>query len=417
MTSRFRFHLAITLILLLGWGYWTFLSTHTQPAYPRVKFWIESAECTRVTGHYLVACDPVKGEVPIEDVSLADDRGHALALSTLARIFGIEPSETVLRTLNLSLNALGFLLLALILLRKVGWRSALFTAVVGAYWLGARAGPDVDAAYIGIAAMTASALILAVSSTTRRSLFAILLLTSATALVREPIGLGAALSLILVALALPTTLGNSRASLMRSTVLFAIAFLTLRAPALPSLVRDAVLKTHATGTAAHGLSHNLFLGLGGFVENKWGIYWDDAYAQKVMHDLYPDVEYCSDAYFKLIGDLYWSYVKADPGEALRVYLVKTGRTLSAAEGLSWSALISMILLIGLITWAARTKMIPTNDRLLIAVGPLLFAFSFIGQGILTHPAWTYIYPGPIMLMVTVAIVFDQTRLRSTAPSS
>lgn len=402
---------------MTSWVYWTFIDTHSQASYPRVGYWIQAAECARTTGRYLLICDPKKGEIPVEDVSLADDRGHTLLLSFLSHAFNTAPSESLLRSINTSINWVGFLALSFTLLHIFGSRSAIFAAILGLYWIGARAGPDVDAAAIGVSALVASALLLAVSSQSLVSLICIAFAFVFASLIREPLGLGAGLSLI--ALAITLWIFRSQHSLsrnLRSAILILIALVALKAPSVPTAIRDWSLGTKATGTAAHGLSHNLFLGLGGFVENKWGIVWDDAYAQKVIHDLDPTIEYCSDAYFKAIGQLYWQYVSEDPLEALRIYAVKTLRTLSAAEGLSWSALISLIA-ISFLFWRARQhrRRLAGADALSV-FSLLLFGFSFIGQGILTHPAWTYIAPGPILLMIAAAIVFDQTRVQSIEAS-
>lgn len=401
---------AAVLILLAGATYWS-LSDHTLPSYPRTQFWIQAAECAQSTGRYLVVCDPVKGEIPVEDVSLADDRGHTLLLSVLARVFNIEPSIEVLRATNIGIGFFGFLALVAVLAFQVGSKSAIFAALLGAYWIGGRAGPDVDAAYVGIAAFGVTALLLASSRKSIPSLIPIFFLLSFVAVIREPIGLGLSLSLFGLAAAMMITMAfepgkfEMRAA-RRSSLLILIAFAAIKVPALPTMIRDEVLETKAVGTAAHGLSHNLFLGLGGFVDNKWGIVWDDTYAANLMKKLHPAIEYCSDEYFKAIGKLYWSYVKEDPLEALRVYAVKTGRTLSAAEGPAWPALVSFILIGGLFFYSRRIFKPMSRDTLLMVLGPMLFGLSFIAQGILTHPAWTYIYPGPVLLMICVAILSE-----------
>ena len=401
---------AAVIILLAGTTYWS-LSDHTLPSYPRTRFWIQAAECAQSTGRYLVVCEPVKGEIPVEDVSLADDRGHTLLLSVLARVFNIEPSIEVLRAINIGIGFFGFLALVALLTFHVGPKSAIFTALLGAYWIGGRAGPDVDAAYMGISALGAAALLLASHRRSLLSLVPIFFLLGFVALIREPVGLGLSLSLFGLAIVtmvqeLFRTKEFDFKTTLRPALLILVAFTAIKAPALPTLIRDEVLGTKAVGTAAHGLSHNLFLGLGGFVENKWGIVWDDLYAANLMKKLHPTIEYCSDEYFKAIGKLYWSYVKEDPLEAIRVYAVKTGRTLSAAEGPAWPAVVSFILLGAIFFYARRISKPISRETLLLVLGPMLFGLSFIAQGILTHPAWTYIYPGPILLMICAAILSE-----------
>ncbi len=405
------------LLLALGWLYWTFISATSQPAYPRTVYWIRAAECARATGKYLVVCDASDGVRPIEDVSLADDRGHTLLLSLYARLTNTAPTESSLRNLNLAISLFGFLVFVCVLIRAELWRSAIFAAALGSYWLGARGGPDVDAVYMGIAAMSASALLISIREKSLWSLVAVFFLLTFTALIREPVGLGAAAALFISAIAQPFVLkSRGRKDLWRAALLIVIVLAAMKVPSLPTRIRDAQLGTHATGTAAHGLSHNLFLGLGGFVENKWGIVWDDAFAEHLMMKLHPEIAYCSDAYFSAIGKLYWSYVKEDPAEALRVYMVKTVRTFSSAEGLAWSGFISLGLMVAIFIFARHRKLNWSLQTNFGAMATVLFAFSFFAQGILTHPAWNYIHPGPILLMIACAMISERVLFPSTKAS-
>ncbi|CAN5544847.1 hypothetical protein BH10BDE1_BH10BDE1_34560 [soil metagenome] len=406
-------------ILLIGAIFWAFGWSKPHDAYPRTQFWVDSANCAKKTGHFLIVCENAGGERPIEDISLADDRGHVLILSAVSIILNIDPSLDVLRLVNVAINLIGFLLLTIVLQLRVGWRSGAIAALIGAYWLGARAGPDVDAAYIGIAAMSAAAMILAAGRVSVTTAIGVLLLLSATSIIRQPVGFGASISLILLAI---TSFYLVRSTTLRrySTLaaLLLIATFSIMAPSMPTAIRNAVLHTKPTGIAAHGLSHNLFLGLGGYVDNKWKIVWDDTYAQNLMKQLHPEIAYCSDAYFKEIGKLYWRYVRDDPAEAARIYLVKAGRTFAAAEGLSVSALFSLVNILGLLMFAKRKSRWPAPVRSMLLLGPVLFALSFLAQGVLTHPAWTYIYPGPILLMICVAIAFDiSLKEKELAPPS
>src|SRR3954468_16895460 len=54
-------------------------------AQERVGFWMLSARCTQLTGSFLAICRSDRTLVPIEEVSLADDRGHAFLASLVAR--------------------------------------------------------------------------------------------------------------------------------------------------------------------------------------------------------------------------------------------------------------------------------------------------------------------------------------------
>jgi hypothetical protein len=399
--------LACLTILSLAWAYWIFGSTKSEPSYPRVQYWIEAAQCAQATGHFMVVCDSkTHKETPIEDVSLADDPGHLLILSTLARVFNFNPTTDLLRSLNITLGFFGFGLFTLLIGLSIGWRAAILISVLGAYWMGGRAGPDVDASYIGAAMLSASAILLVSAGKLRPvSLISVFFLLSLVTFLRQPIGLCAALTIILIALA-----RLKRSQFIAPIILVIAALAAVKTPLIPSIIRDHVLGMKATGTSGHGIAHNLFLGLGGYVDNKWGIVWDDAYAQALMKKLHPEIVYCSDAYFREIGKLYVQYITSDPAEATRIYLIKTARVFNApTDFIALPSFMSILLLIALIWWARRRKIKLSTDVWMTISGLAIFAFSFLAQGILTHPAWTYIYPGPILFMIVVVVLGETVR--------
>ncbi|MFB8787000.1 hypothetical protein, partial [Pasteurella multocida] len=71
--------------------------------------------------------------------------------------------------------------------------------------------------------------------------------------------------------------------------------------------------------ATHGLSHTLYLGLG-FVENKWGIRYDDDFGEEIADK--AGIVWCSPEYFRLMGKLYLARWAEDPAEVVRIYLAK-----------------------------------------------------------------------------------------------
>src|SRR4029453_10140462 len=89
--------------------------------------------------------------------------------------------------------------------------------------------------------------------------------------------------------------------------------LALAAVATPRAVvaaRDAAFDMQpAKMVATHGLSHTLFLGLG-FVENKWGIQYDDDYGEEVAAK--AGFVWCSPEYFRLMWKLYLERWAEDP---------------------------------------------------------------------------------------------------------
>src|ERR1035437_9548580 len=84
--------------------------------YRRVDWWILSARCTQLRKVLLVACGPNNELYPIEDVTPTDDRGHGLAANLVA-LFQKHPFDKVdLVRINVWINALSVLLLAIIFL-------------------------------------------------------------------------------------------------------------------------------------------------------------------------------------------------------------------------------------------------------------------------------------------------------------
>jgi hypothetical protein len=410
--------------LLAAFFYWTLVSDRTHKPYPRVDHWIQAAQCAQSSGKYMVTCTEHR-LVPIEDVSLADDRGHTLILSALAHLGGIQPTHNVLRVLNLSLNALGVLLISLLLHRFRLPLAAAAMNALGAIWTGSRAGADVDAAYLAAALFALGGCFFLFLMTSgdpdqvnaKKVLFPatfvhgvltfLLLMTSV--FLRQPIGLSgivAALAGICFLLLSVRKSPFRRTYLLRSILALGIIWVALQSPKSVAELRNRTLDIQPKGISGHGISHNLFLGLGGYVENKFGIIWDDQYAKNLIERLYPGVEYCSDEYFRLIGKLYLQYVKSDPAEALRIYLLKAGRTLGTAHGATLPSAMTLILL-GLTLWYRQTRgIIHSNQEKLLIGTTTLLGLSFLAQGILTHPAWTYIHPGPMLLILALLMALD-----------
>lgn len=405
-----RLFLISAVCLFCSLFYWSYVSDRNFESYPRVDYWIQAANCAKTTGQYLVVCD-AKHITPIDDISLADDRGHTLILSALAHIFQIEPSRSLLRTINLTINVLSILLLSTLLYRRSMKYSAIGLNLFGMAWAGMRAGSDVDAAYIGIGTLGVAAALLL--STPDRSLWrSIVSLLTGSILIatvvnlRQPIALGAATAAVLTS-SVMLVFWNNRPFLYRVAYLctVSIAMLgALKTPALITSIRNSWLGVKSTGITSHGIYHNLFLGLGGYVENKFGIVWDDRFAMELMKKLHPDVTYCSDDYFYKIGALYWRYIKSDPLEAVRIYLVKSIRAFSESSALTLSGFSAIAFFWALFFLSKRKPIKYSQDELTAALATALTGLSFLGQGILTHPAWTYIHPGPALLTLTVLIL-------------
>ena len=102
----------------------------------------------------------------------------------------------------------------------------------------------------------------------------------------------------------------------------------------------------------HGLSHTLYLGLG-FVENKWGIRYDDDYGEEIADTADPPVVFCSPEYFRLMWKLYLARWAEDPIEVMRIYAAKAWLLL-AVPTLYPGPPFGIVLLIGLLHLLAAT---------------------------------------------------------------
>ena len=82
------------------------------PVYGRVTSWIDLARCFKETGVLFATCREHGNLRPIEDDTIADDRGHGLLLSVLHRGFGVPASKLALVFINAGFTLLAFALLS-----------------------------------------------------------------------------------------------------------------------------------------------------------------------------------------------------------------------------------------------------------------------------------------------------------------
>ena len=82
------------------------------PNYHRVSTWISQAECFKKTGVLFAICGPSGVLKPVEDATIADDRGHGLLLSVLHRWFDVPATKLSLVVINAAFTVIAFLLLA-----------------------------------------------------------------------------------------------------------------------------------------------------------------------------------------------------------------------------------------------------------------------------------------------------------------
>ena len=312
--------------------------------------WLDSTECTVARGVWLAVCENGK-LIPISERAIADDPGHALMLSAWAAITGKRATLVDVARLSTILNTIGLVALAGLLFSLRAWITSIVLLALGpAEFLGWM-GTSPHWAFIGMVSLAG---ILPLAIVTRRgwawSGGGIVALAVVT-LVRESIGL-MCFALTLGAVA---TAGLQRPRpahvFLRSALVLLIAFGALLAPKWATLARDTAFPmAPAERLQTHGLSHTLYLGLG-FVENKWGIRYDDDYGEDLANK--AGIVFCSPEYFRLMWKLYVTRIVEDPVEVARIYWEKAMQLL-AVPTLHPGPPFGIVLAIGLVHLLAAT---------------------------------------------------------------
>ncbi|MBX9945518.1 MAG: hypothetical protein K2Y40_15650 [Reyranella sp.] len=372
--------------------------------------WIASAECARKTGAWLVVC-PGGRLVPLANQALADDPGHALLLEVWAMVADRSLKVGDAASLNVVLNVFGMLSIATLLFAARLHVASLIVLVYGGGvyldWTGVSPHPGLVGA-ASFAAVLPCTLILSelgyLSRPTRISgLFAGAILLGLAALLREPIGMMG----LIVSLAAIVWVALSRRELrrwLRLVPLLLLAVVSWQTPRWVLLARDMVFSVPKTAQIeTHGISHNLYLGLGA-IENKFGLSWTDATGAKAVADIDPTVAYVSRDYFRVLWRAYLQRVAEDPLEVLRIYATKTGIILGYSfpdktTPLWLVVLGGALLLVGGWRWGVwRRAGCPQAPAVLFVA--LSFLARFVLQGAVAHHSRPYAHPiGAFVLMI------------------
>jgi hypothetical protein len=195
--------------------------------------------------------------------------------------------------------------------------------------------------------------------------------------------------------------------LLLAGVLALAAFTT---PKWVVVARDAAFDMQpAQRLATHGLSHTLYLGLG-FVENKWGIRYDDDYGEAIANKADPPVVFGSPDYFRLMGKLYLARWAEDPLEVARIYADKAW-SLLAVPTLYPGPPFGIVLLIGLLHLAAATAVgawgrIGFPQGFVIEGVALAFLGLFLAQAMVALPSQTYAMPANAFVLVLLGAIVE-----------
>ncbi len=378
--------------------------------------WVASAECARQTGAWLVVCRegrlyPQRG---------ADDLGHTLFLGMFARVANKEVTLVDVVRLNAWLAFVGFASLGALLFAMRAYVTWLVLVLAGGpvvFW----AVPSdpryftLLAPHASLVGVTAMAAILPLSIAAymrewipkRSGLVLIslgLLLLATASLVREVIGMmGLLVSLcVLAAVGFRGTRNTRRAiGLGGLSLLIVITWMT---PRWVLLARDLFFTVEPSSQLqAHGLSHNLYIGLGA-VENRFGIEWLDSSASEAVKAVAPQVLYVSPEYYRILWHLYFAKVREDPVEVMRIYLAKTrmmlGRVVSDylsvsgiwprpwTPSLGWVLTGALVLLL-VVTRCGLWRRYQFEQGLYVGTIALVFVALFVIQGVLAQPSLNY----------------------------
>ena len=378
------------------------------------NIWLDSSACTLKSGAWLAVCEDGR-LIPIADRALADDPGHALLLSIWSAITGKRATLPDAARISVLVNALGLLAFATLLIWLGAPIAALVLMLLGPVEYLGWMGLSPHWAFIGAVSL-AAILPLAIAARahgllTRRAGaawigFGIAMLAFVT-LLRESIGL---MGLVVTVLVLAWTAWRRTAKpsqIILVLVLTVVAFMT---PRWTVMARDGLFDMEpAQRLERHGLSHTLYLGLG-FIENKWGIRYDDAYGEELAKQLRPDIEFCSPEYFRLMWRLYLERLVEDPGEIARLYYEKARMLLSAPTvqpGPSFGLVVAIGLLI--LAVAGRTRAwaysgFPQGE-LVVAVS-VAFLGLYLAQAMTALPSPLYAVPANAFVLILAGVLAE-----------
>ena len=369
------------------------------------NIWLEAADCALERGAWLALCEDGK-LVPMSERAVADDPGHALLLGLWA-IAKRSPATLVeVARLNTLVDTLGLLSLAGLLWAMRAWLTSLVLLWLGPVEFLGWMGTSPHWAFVGLVCF-AAILPLALASREmgllpRRMangwIAAGLVFLAIATLMREAIGLMG----LMVTVAVMLVLLLRRHRLLPMLPVLVLALLAFNAPRGVVLARDAAFTMQpAQRLATHGLSHTLYLGLG-FVENKWGIRYDDAYGEEMAHA--AGVVFCSPEYFRLMWKLYAARWAEDPVEVARLYVTKAWtllgtRTIQPGPPFG---LLHLVLATALGAW----RWIGFRQGEAVEGVAVAFAGLFLAQAMAALPSHNYAMPVNAFILVLFGVLLE-----------
>jgi hypothetical protein len=381
------------------------------------NLWLASSQCALERGAWLAVCENGK-LVPISERAIADDPGHALLLDLWSMTTRSRATLPDVARLNTLLDALGLLALAGLLFSLRAWLTSIVLMWLGPVEYVGWMGTSPHWSYIGLVSMSA-VLPIALAARDlgllpRRAgtlwIAAGLLFLGLATLARESIGIMGLLTGFAVLALLLLRRPHRRQRIQALLLAGVLALAAFTTPKWVVVARDAVFEMQpAERLATHGLSHTLYLGLG-FVENKWGIRYDDDYGEAIANQADPPVVFGSPDYFRLMGKLYLARWSEDPLEVSRIYADKAWRLL-AVPTLYPGPSFGIVLLIGLLHLAAATALgawrrIGFVQGFVIEGVALAFLGLFLAQAMVALPSQTYAMPANAFVLVLLGVIVE-----------
>ena len=379
--------------------------------------WLASADCALERSAWLAVCENGK-LVPISERAVADDPGHALILDLWSIATRSRATLPDVARLNTLIDTVGLVTLAGLLFALRAYLTAILLMALGPVEYLGWMGTSPHWSYIGLVSM-AAVLPIAMAATdlgllSRRSgilwIAAGLVFLAIETLMRESIGMMGLLialgAVVLLVLRRPRT----RQRIVPLLLIAVLALAAFTTPKWAVVARDKAFNMEpAQRLQTHGLSHTLYLGLG-FVENKWGIRYDDDYGEAIAKSADPPVVFCSPEYFRLMWKLYLARWAEDPVEVMRIYLDKAWRLLSVPT-LYPGPPFGVVLLLALGHLVAATALgawprIGFVQGLVIESVAVAFVGLFLAQAMLALPSQTYAMPVNAFVLVLLGVILE-----------
>lgn len=403
----FSLILIVTLIPCLTWHLHRadkLYKNETECKWLASQYWISSANTFRETGTLLAFQNDSGRLVPFEAVCVADDIGHSLFISLISKGFDIEFSPIKVIYFNAFFNFFAMIITLIFFYKLRLFSIAAMLLFVTAFFF-VYTKPFYSPHYAGlgmvafISIMPFSLLALIYNWCSKKTalffLFAGILFLMISTLMRSVFGyFGLATGLFLLGFMFWKSGRDSKTGLfcLLTATLIIGAWLS---PKWTLLLRNSFFSFEESSSlyeksvweGPHGISHNLFIGLGN-VPNKWGIEYSDLAGYEFARKIDPSTVYASNQHFTILKNLYFQYLKEDPIEVLRIYYEKCKLALKYPPFLI-SALIFPCFLFTFFLREPLSRRKELPIFLLSTMGVLFF----ILQGILAHPGKYYIGPG------------------------